>query len=56
MREWLRLEPHQQGQASSTRLGKIMRRLDYVPKRSATGDERGWIPDTENAKASEVSG
>jgi virulence-associated protein E len=56
MREWLRLEPHQQGQASSTRLGKIMRRLEYVPKRSATGDERGWIPDTENAKASEVSG
>jgi hypothetical protein len=46
MREWLRLEPHQQGQASSTRLGKIMRHLNYVPKRSATGGERGWIPET----------
>src|SRR4030095_15565162 len=47
MRDWLRLEAHQQGRASSTRLGHVMRRLGYAPKRSASGAERGWIPDTQ---------
>jgi predicted P-loop ATPase len=46
MREWLRLEPHQQGVVVSTRLGKIMRRIGYRPKRSGSGNERGWEPDT----------
>jgi predicted P-loop ATPase len=55
MREWLKLEPHQQGQASSTRLGRIMRRLGYKPKRDASGDERGWIPDTQQSQTKELS-
>ncbi len=62
MRQWLRLEAHQQGQASSTRLGRVMRRLGYMPKRSQAGNERGWqppesaAPDTSPRDASEVSG
>jgi Virulence-associated protein E len=55
MRDWLRLEPHQQGRASGVRLGHVMRRLGYKPKSSTTGDERGWTPsDTQGAKERDV--
>jgi len=56
MRDWLRLDAHQQGKASGTRLAKVMRRLGYVPKRSTTGDERGWQPDASPPQAPDVSG
>lgn len=55
MREWLRLEPHQQAQASSTRLGRIMRRLGYHPERFGKDRERGWMADTQPTAAGEVS-
>jgi len=57
MRDWLRLDAHQQGRASGVRLGHVMRRLGYAPKRSTTGDERGWIPisDTSTGQRREVS-
>jgi len=41
LREWLRLEPSQQSNVCSTRLGKVMRKLGYVPKRSASGTNAG---------------
>jgi len=56
MRDWLRLQANQQGRPSGVRLGHVMRRLGYKPKPSTSGDERGWIPDTQGAKSSEVSG
>ena len=56
MRDWLHLEPHQQGQASGVRLGKVMRRLGYKPRRSTSGDARGWISDTSKPEAGQVSG
>jgi len=46
MRDWLGLTPHQQGQVSGVRLGKVMRRLGYVPERHGKGRERGWSADT----------
>jgi predicted P-loop ATPase len=56
MRDWLRLEPHQQGQASSTRLGKVMRRLGYAPARIGHERARGWQrADTQQAASDEVS-
>lgn len=55
MRDWLRLEPHQQGQSSSTRLGKVMRRLGYVPHRLGKTRERGWLADTDEPKNDQVS-
>jgi predicted P-loop ATPase len=58
MREWLRLEPHQQGQGSSTRLGHVMRRLGFVPQRRGTPQERGWSRvgvDTQQQSPPEVS-
>jgi hypothetical protein len=42
MRDWLRLEPHQQGQASGVRLGKVMRRLGFAPARIGHTQDRGW--------------
>jgi predicted P-loop ATPase len=42
MRDWLRLDAHQQGQAASTRLGRVMRRLGYVPVRIGHARDRGW--------------
>jgi hypothetical protein len=53
MRDWLQLTPHQQGRASSTRLGQVMRRLGYQPARQ--NGERGWSPDTFSPPAGEVS-
>jgi predicted P-loop ATPase len=44
MADWLRLNAAQLGKASSTRLGHVMRRLDFEPRRSAKGDARGWAP------------
>jgi putative DNA primase/helicase len=44
MRDWLRLEPHHQAQASSTRLGRVMRRLGYEPVRIGHARVRGWQP------------
>lgn len=41
MRDWLKLEPHQQGNASSTRLGRVMRRLGFEPRK--VRNERGWL-------------
>lgn len=56
MREWLRLEPHQQGQQSSTRLGRVMRRLGYAPTRIGHEQARGWArADTPDAESCEVS-
>lgn len=57
MASWLRLDPHQQGQASSTRLGKVMRRLGYEPVRIGHAGERGWRPiaDTAEECAAQVS-
>lgn len=46
MREWLHLEPAQQGQTSSSRLGRVMRRLGFVPMRYGKQRERGWVADT----------
>jgi hypothetical protein len=50
MAEWLRLSPHQQGQASSTRLGRVMRRLGYEPVRLGHAGERGWRPIADTAE------
>jgi virulence-associated protein E len=55
MRDWLRLDPQQQGQTSSTRLGKIMRRLGFVPQRFGKERERGWIADTSVGDSGKVS-
>jgi predicted P-loop ATPase len=57
MATWLRLDPHQQGQASSTRLGKVMRRLGYEPVRIGHAGERGWrlVADTATESTSQVS-
>jgi hypothetical protein len=55
MRDWLDLTPYQQGPVSSTRLGKVMRRLGFQPKRRGKGRERGWMADTCNPEESEVS-
>jgi predicted P-loop ATPase len=56
MRDWLRLEPHQQGQASSTRLGRVMRRLGFVPVKIGHERARGWmVADTSADDATEVS-
>jgi predicted P-loop ATPase len=41
LRDWLRVASAQQGRASSTRLGHVMRRLGFEPRRS--NSERGWI-------------
>ena len=56
MRDWLQLKPHQQGHAAGKRLGKVMRRLSYQPRRGPSGDERGWIPDTSLPQEREASG
>lgn len=59
MREWLALPPAQQAQNSSTRLGRVMRRLGYQPERQGKGRERGWArspeADTCGSPKSEVS-
>ena len=55
MRDWLRLDAHQQGQTSSTRLGKIMRRLGFIPARFGKERERGWIVDTSGRDSGQVS-
>jgi predicted P-loop ATPase len=56
MRDWLRLDPHQQGQASSTRLGRVMRRIGYQPARIGHERARGWEPaDTDTRSETEVS-
>jgi hypothetical protein len=44
MRDWLRLEPSHQGSACGPRLGRVMRRLGYVPAKRGKGRERGWEP------------
>lgn len=44
LRDWLRVNSAQQGRGSGNRLGHVMRRLGFEPKRSASGDERGWVP------------
>ena len=44
MRDWLRLESHQQGRASGVRIGHVMRRLGYEPARFGHHRERGWRP------------
>lgn len=57
LREWLRLEPHQQGRAAGVRLGHVMRRLGYRPERQGKSRERGWVPaaDTQAGAEAEVS-
>ena len=55
MRDWLRLDPSQQPQTSSTRLGKVMRRLGYVPQRNGKDRERGWTADTCNTENNQES-
>ena len=49
LRDWLSLTPHQQAQTSSTRLGKVMRRLGYRPERYGKERARGWVADTSTA-------
>jgi predicted P-loop ATPase len=44
LRDWLRVASAQQGRGSGNRLGHVMRRLGFEPKRSADGSERGWAP------------
>jgi hypothetical protein len=46
MRDWLHLQPQHQGNTSSTRLQRVMKRLGYVPQRGRTdsGQQRGWAP------------
>ncbi len=46
MQDWLKLAPHQQGQSSGARLGRVMRRLGFRPQRFGNARERGWIADT----------
>jgi predicted P-loop ATPase len=55
MKDWLRLDPHQQGQTSSVRLGKVMRRLGFTPQRFGKERERGWIADTQDGKYGQES-
>jgi Virulence-associated protein E len=55
MHDWLRLEPHQQGQAVGRRLGAVMRRLGFRPKQLGKERERGWEPNTSHLGADEVS-
>jgi hypothetical protein len=42
MRDWLRLAPHQQGPGCGVRLGRVMRRLGFEPRRHGKSRERGW--------------
>jgi predicted P-loop ATPase len=44
LRDWLRVNSAQQGRGSGNRLGHVMRRLGFEPKRSVDGAERGWAP------------
>jgi predicted P-loop ATPase len=57
MARWLDLAPHQQGQPSSVRLGRVMRRLGYEPHRQGKDREkdreRGWVP-ADTSKASDA--
>jgi hypothetical protein len=53
MARWLELAPHQQGQPSSVRLGRVMRRLGYEPHRQGKDRERGWVP-ADTSKASDA--
>ena len=56
MRDWLRLDAHQQGQTSSTRLGRVMRRLGFAPVRIGHDRDRGWQrADTPTHAATQVS-
>lgn len=55
MRDWLGLTPHQQGQVSGVRLGKVMRRLNYRPERCGKDRLRGWVADTSGEADGEVS-
>ena len=48
MRDWLRLEPHQQGRGAGARIGHVMRRLGYCPREKGHDKARGWEPGTEN--------
>lgn len=56
MSEWLNLAASQLGPKSGVRLGKVMRRLGFLPQRNPSATERGWIPATANTKAEPVSG
>lgn len=49
MQNWLKLAPHQQGQGSGVRLGRVMRRLGFRPQRHGKSRERGWQADTSEA-------
>jgi predicted P-loop ATPase len=55
MRDWLELDPHQQGRASGVRLGHVMRRLGFKPERRGKERERGWVADTQAVASDEVS-
>lgn len=44
MEHWLKLAPLHQGKDSGTRLGKVMRRLGFDPKKFGKARERGWLP------------
>lgn len=50
MRDWLKLAAHQQGQGSGVRLGRVMRRLGFIPQRQGKSRERGWAADAQDAK------
>jgi putative DNA primase/helicase len=57
-RDWLGLPAHLQGRATATRIGKVMRRLNFEPVRIGDKQDRGWrlMADTQKAGDSEVSG
>lgn len=50
MRDWLRIEPAQQGRPSGVRLAHVMRRLGFIPRPNSRKTERGWVrADTDGA-------
>jgi putative DNA primase/helicase len=55
MRDWLRLEPHQQGRPSGVRLGHVMRRLGFEPIQKGKARERGWQPNIQAPTDDECS-
>lgn len=55
LKDWLRLEPHQQGHLVGRRLGYVMRRLGFSPVRQGKDRERGWQMDTYNPTDGDVS-
>lgn len=54
MRDWLRLPANAQGRASGVRLGRVMRRLGFLPQMYGKQRERGWAASTPDTGPGEV--